>query len=204
MFGKLAADALGLSDIGKIIAPADFGKTDSDDYVMHEEGEKIYFLIKSKSDEYCFTDRALIHLDGTSAMSKKRMLYRYPYGYYRLHNVKLETAGTVDLDVELKFYFEEKSFSVDVDKKQIEQLKDLYKTLIKIAEIQTENRTYMDMADRSLELTIQALSRTNKNDMELDQAAAKINEFAWGWMNKTRNQYVVKDFSAVFEKFINN
>lgn len=204
MFGKLAADALGLSDIGKIIAPADFGKTDSDDYVMHEEGEKIYFLIKSKTDEYCFTDRALIHLDGTSAMSKKRMLYRYPYCYHRVHNVKLETAGTVDLDVELKFYLEEKSFSVDVDKKQIEQLKDLYKTLLKIAEIQTENSTYMDMADRSLNLTIQALSRTNKNDIDIDQAAAKINEFAWGWMNKARNQYVVKDFSAVFDKFINN
>lgn len=204
MFGKLAADALGLSDIGKIIPPADFSKTDSDDYVMHEEGEKIYFLIKSKTDEYCFTDRALIHLDGTSAMSKKRMLYRYPYYHYRIHAVKLETAGTVDLDVELKFHLADKGFSVDVDKKQIEQLKDLYKTLLKIAEIQTENLQYQEMATRSLDLTISALSRTNKNDIALDEAASKLNEFAWGWMNKTRSQYVIKDFSHVFDKFINN
>ena len=67
MFGKMAADALGLSDIGSVIAPADFNKVDSDDYVMHEEGERIYFLIKSKSDEYCFTNLALIHLSPVKA-----------------------------------------------------------------------------------------------------------------------------------------
>ncbi len=204
MFKKLAADALGLSDIGEIIAPADFNKADADDYVMHEEGEKIYFLIKSKTDEYCFTDRAMIHLDGSSAMSKKRMLYRYPYYLYRMHTVRLETAGTLDMDVELKFYFQDKSFSVDVNKKQIEQLKDLYKAMLKISEIQTENLVYEEMAHRSLDLAVNALGRVSKHEIQLDEQAAKLNEFAWGWMNKTRNQYVVKDFSSVFEKFINN
>ena len=204
MFKKLASDAFGLSDIGEIVAPADYAKTDSDDYVMHEEGEKIYFLIKSKTDEYCFTDRALIHLDGQSAMSKKRMLYRYPYYHYRLHAVKLETAGTIDKDVELKFHLQEKAFSVDVNKNQIESLKDLYKALLKIAEIQTENLAYEEMATRSLDLTISALSRASKPDMQLDEQAAKLNDFAWGWMTKTRDQYVVKNFSSTFDKFINN
>lgn len=50
MFGKVAADVLGLSDIGAVIQPKDYDKVDADDYVMHEDGEKIYFLIKSKSD----------------------------------------------------------------------------------------------------------------------------------------------------------
>lgn len=40
MFKKIAADALGLSDIGKIIEPQDYDKTDADDYVMHEDNEK--------------------------------------------------------------------------------------------------------------------------------------------------------------------
>ncbi|MGD9679497.1 MAG: hypothetical protein AB7V16_14270, partial [Vulcanibacillus sp.] len=34
MFRSLAADALGLSDIGKIIEPKDFDKTDIDEYVF--------------------------------------------------------------------------------------------------------------------------------------------------------------------------
>ena len=71
-FGKMAADTLGISDIGKIISPKDFDKVDGDDYIMNEDGEKIYFVIKSKSDEYVFTNRGLLHVDGTSAVSKKK------------------------------------------------------------------------------------------------------------------------------------
>lgn len=116
MFGKVAADVLGLSDIGSVIKPVDYDKVDADDYVMHEEQEKIYFLIKSKSDEYCFTNKALIHLDGTSATSKKRMLRRYNYSTNHISNVMLETAGTVDLDVEIKFKIGSETFSIDVHK----------------------------------------------------------------------------------------
>lgn len=74
MFKKMAADALGLSDIGVVVPKADFDKTEADDFVMHESGEVIYFLIKTKSDEYCFTNKALIHVDGQNAMSKKECL----------------------------------------------------------------------------------------------------------------------------------
>ena len=52
MFKKIAAEALGISDVGVIIAPADYHKVDADDYLFHEDGEKIFFLIKSKKDEY--------------------------------------------------------------------------------------------------------------------------------------------------------
>ena len=51
MFKKLAADALGISDVGVIIAPVDYDKVDADDYLFREDGEKIFFLVKSKKDE---------------------------------------------------------------------------------------------------------------------------------------------------------
>ncbi|MBM9839723.1 PH domain-containing protein, partial [Rhodococcus hoagii] len=127
MFKKIAADALGLSDIGKIIEPQDYDKTDADDYVMHEDNEKIYFLIKTKADEYCFTNLALIHVDGERATSSKRTLKRYPYSQYKISDVFLETAGKVDLDVEIKFKLGGEQFDIDVHKDQIEKLKDLYK-----------------------------------------------------------------------------
>jgi hypothetical protein len=59
-----------IGDIGAVIGPADYNKVEADDYILHEDGEKIFFLIKSKSDEYCFTNLALLHLDGASAASK--------------------------------------------------------------------------------------------------------------------------------------
>lgn len=134
MFKSFASDALGLSDIGKIIPPSQFHQTDIDDYIFHEDGERIYFVIKSKSDEYCFTNLAFIHLDGQSAVSKKRTLKRYPYRYFTPSQVMIETAGTMDLDAELKFHLGGMAFSIDIDKNQIEQIRDIYKALTAIAE----------------------------------------------------------------------
>ncbi|MET0404402.1 MAG: PH domain-containing protein, partial [Cystobacter sp.] len=159
MFGKLAADALGLSDVGSVIAPADYNKVDSDDYVMHEDQEKIFFLIKSKSDEYCFTNKALIHLDGTSATSKKRMLHRYSYSANPVSHVLLETAGNIDMDVEIKFQMGKKDFSIDVHKKQLEQVKDLYKSLYRISELMHENALALELAKASIDVASTTLGR---------------------------------------------
>jgi hypothetical protein len=204
MFGKVAADMLGLSDIGAVIKPEDYDKVDADDYVMHEDGEKIYFLIKSKSDEYCFTNKALIHLDGTSATSKKRVLRRFDYCTHKISNVILETAGTVDLDVEIKFTIGSEHYSIDVHKKHIEELKDLYKALLKIAEISRENETMLEYARQSLDLATTVLGRIASTPSNLSEQFKELNEAAFKWLVDTKKQYTVKDFSDVFERYINN
>ena len=204
MFGKVAADMLGLSDVGSVIEPKNYDKVDSDDYVMHEDNEKIYFLIKSKSDEYCFTNKALIHLDGTSAISKKRTLHRYNYHTHKITHVLLETAGTIDLDVEIKFNIGGREFSIDVHKKHIEQLKDLYKALLMIAEITHENEKALGYAKESIEIASTTLGRVTSSENNLVNSFKEINEAAFEWLMKSREQYKVKDFGYVFEKYINN
>lgn len=203
MFRKVAADALGISDIGKIINREDYDKVEADDYVMHEEEEKIFFLIKSKSDEYCFTNRALIHVDGNTAVSKKKMIKRYDYYKYSVGAVFLETAGNIDLDIEIKFRMGETNYSIDVDKKQIEQLKDLYKALLKISVIQEENRQLLEYATNSLATAASSVTRTSGSTPSEEQFKA-INEYAFEWMQKSYHEYVRKDFGDVFSKFINN
>jgi hypothetical protein len=204
VFGKVAADVLGLSDIGSVIYPKDYDKVDADDYLMHEDGEKIYFLIKSKSDEYCFTNKALIHLDGTSATSKKRVLRRYDYVTHKISNVVLETAGTVDLDVELKFHIGSQHYSIDVHKKHLEELKDLYKALIKIAEITHENEVILSYAKQSLELASQTLSRVASTESGLVNQFKELNQASFQWLVDATKQYRIKDFGFVFERYINN
>jgi len=204
MFKKVAADVLGLSDIGSVIKPVDYDKVDADDYVMHEENEKIYFLIKSKTDEYCFTNKALIHLDGTSAVSKKRSLRRYSYAEYSISDVVLETAGTVDLDVEIKFTIGSVPFSIDVHKKHIEELKDLYKALISIADICRENALSLQYAEQSLNLASNTLGRSEVNGENMVDNFKQINDTAFNWLMESRKKYKVKDFGYVFDKFINN
>lgn len=204
MFKKMASEALGLSDIGKIIDPQDFDKTDSDDYVMHEDGEKIYFLIKTKADEYCFTNLAIIHVDGDSAMSSKRILKRYPYSQHTISSVVLETAGKIDLDVELAFVVGAIPFKIDVQKQQANRLTDLYKSLLRIAEITHENAIITDMASDSLNKAVTILQNSRASDVALDDQYSKLTDFGFTWMTSVRNQYHVKDFGDVFEKYINN
>ena len=114
MFKKLAADALGISDVVVIIAPADYDKVDADDYLFREDGEKIFFLIKSRKDEYCFTNLGATHVDGESAVSSKRTISVMRTARSASRGVTIETAGTIDMDVELKFYVDEIHFSIDV------------------------------------------------------------------------------------------
>lgn len=204
MLKKFAADALGISDIGKIIDPQDYDKTLSDDYVRHEDQEEIYFLIKTKMDEYCFTNLALIHVDGDSAVSSKRTLKRYPYHLHPISNVVLETAGTVDLDVEIKFTMGGLTFDIDVDKKQLERLKDLYKSLLYIAEEVQESEKYLEMTRRSLDMAGSVLQSSRSAEASLSSEFEKINQYSFNWMKENHQNYVRKDFGAVFKKYILN
>lgn len=202
MFGRIASEALGLSDIGKVITPADYDKVEADDYVMHEDEERIFFLIKSKADEYCFTNNALIHVDGDSAVSKKRTLRRYAYARNPIANISMETAGTVDLDVEIKFDLGERGFSIDVHKDYVESIKDLYKALLAIGEIAHENRILLQHAHRSVEVTSKTLGYASLGQLSVVEAFNGINQAAYDWLEHKQRQLVVKDFGSVFERYI--
>lgn len=204
MLKKMASDALGLSDIGTIIPPSDFDKTEADDYVMHEDNEKIYFLIKTKADEYCFTNLAFIHVDGENAVSSKKLLKRYPYVQHKIANVMLETAGKIDMDVEIKFSIGGTAFDIDVKKSQIEQLKDLYKSLVRISEINHENEIQLGFAQNSIEKAVQTLHNSRSEEKSMTESFKGITEFSYDWLTKTHEQYHIKDFGDVFEKYINN
>ncbi len=202
MFGKLASDALGLSDIGRVIAPQDYHKVESDDYIMHEKGEKIFFLIKSKTDEYCFTNLALLHLDGDSAISKKRLLKRYDYYQHDISDVQLETAGTIDLDIELKFALGEQVFSIDVHKEHIEPLKDIYKALIEISQHMADEHHKLGLVTQSLDRVVSSLARQAGGQTDLAQQASALYGFYQGTLLQASHAAHRKDYSSVFECFI--
>lgn len=205
MFKKIASDALGLSDIGVVVPKSDFDKTDADDFIFNELDEEIYFLIKTKADEYCFTNRAFIHVDGASAMSKKRLLKRYEYEFYTFENVFLETAGTIDLDVEIKFTLNNQEFSIDIHKKFINEIKDLYKALHAISVEQRHGVYNLKAAEESLQLAANAIGRTSSGAAATAaDSFEQIAKFANSWLVEQKAQHRKKDFGEVFELFIQN
>ena len=201
MFKRIASDALGLSDIGIIVQPQDYDKVESDDFVLYEEKEKIFFLIKSKADEYCFTNKALIHVDGTSAVSKKRSLKRLDYYKYPIQNVILETAGTIDLDIEIKFTIGSSKYSIDVHKKHLQELKCLYKALMKISFLQETNERYLKYSRDSLEVASRSVGRVSSSQ-SVEREFKQINEYTYEWLTHFYATYNVKDFTSAFEAFI--
>lgn len=201
MFKKFASEALGISDVGVIIPPADYDKVDADDYLFHEDAEKIFFLIKSKKDEYCFTNMALIHVDGDSAVSSKRSIKRYDYLSHKISRVSIETAGTIDLDVELKFTVDDAQvFSIDVRKNYLESLKDIYKALMTIGKLQDRNEIARSNALRCLDAIA---SMYKVNTIESEAMIVKHYNAMLDNLNVTLlERHAGGDFSAVFEKYI--
>jgi hypothetical protein len=200
VFKKLAADALGISDVGVIIAPTDYHKVDADDYLFQEDGEKIFFLIKSRKDEYCFTNFGLTHVDGESAVSSKRTIKRYEYGAHRFSRITIETAGTIDMDVELKFHVDDLSFSIDVRKSYLESLKDIYKALTMISRLQLRNRKARANAMRTLE-AVASMYKVNTPTAE-DSIVKQYNALLENLNATVLDRFGGRDYSAVFEKYI--
>jgi hypothetical protein len=202
MFKRLAAEALGISDIGVIVGPADYSKVDADDYLFSEDGEQIFFLIKSKKDEYCFTNLALIHVDGDSAVSSKRSIKRYDYASYQVSNVSIETAGTLDMDIELKFALDSTVFSIDVKKTFIEQLKDIYKALISIGKQQRRDAVCRENALRALDATA-SVHKLNIAPGE-GGLATQYGALLTALNTAMLETHTKRDFSDVFGKYIHN
>ncbi|HWK23179.1 MAG TPA: PH domain-containing protein [Ureibacillus sp.] len=204
LVGNAVGDALGLSDIGQVIKPEDYNKTESDDFILTEDGEKIFFLIKSKSDEYCFTNMALLHLDGDSALSKKRVLKRYDYYKHQIENVMLETAGTIDLDLEIKFQIGHNTFSIDIAKKFGVEIADLYKSLLAISKIQEKNARLNEFAKEAVLIARDVHYGNRNTDTPTNIEFNKIVNLANSWLKQTYDQNEKKDFSDVFQKYIQN
>lgn len=81
----------------------------------------------------------------------------------------LETAGTIDLDVEMKFQIGSQPFSIDVHKKHLEELKDLYKTLVKIEEIANDPDAYIDFAMQSPQMSPSVFTKTISPSKEMNE-----------------------------------
>lgn len=203
MLKKFASDALGLSDIGVVVPKSDFDKTEADDFVMHESGEVIYFLIKTKADEYCFTNKALIHVDGQNAISKKRLLRRYDYAYHPITDVALETAGTIDLDVEIKFTIGHVALSIDIHKKFATEIKDLYKVIHAISIEMKENAKKYEIVQSSLNYAAQSIGKIESREVTPASSFEAITRFATEWMIDQKDKYVKKDFADLFDLYIN-
>lgn len=131
------------------------------------------------------------------------MLRRYDYAYHPITNVALETAGTIDLDVEIKFTIGDVPLSIDIHKKFATDIKDLYKVLHAISIEGKENEKKFDIAQASLSYAAQSIGRISSQDVTPAESFEAITRFSTDWMIEQKDKYVRKDFSDLFDLYIN-
>jgi hypothetical protein len=199
----MASDALGTSDICQVIDPSDYSDTISDGFILKEDGEEIHFLLKSKEDEYAFTNYALVHADGDSATSSEVSLKRYEYHAHPISNVSLETAGTADRDVEITFGLGEGALSIDVEKDQLEKLIGLYKALVQLSLLMEDRRRKHEHRTASLDRASEVLvnSDSKKAEGKRSESLKEIHSYIHDWMSETHDEFWREDFGHVFEKY---
>lgn len=181
------------------LAPADYNKVDADDYLFQEDGERIFFLIKSKKDEYCSTNFGLTHVDGESAVSAKRTIKRYEYAAHRFSRVTIETAGTIDLDVRVEVLRRRHVFQYRRAQELHRVVKDIYEALTMISRLQDRNEQARANALRALD----AVAAMYKFDsVGSDDAVVKQFNALLDNLNGTMlDRFGGRDYSAVFEKY---
>jgi hypothetical protein len=115
--------------------------------------------------------------------------------------VSIETAGTVDLDVELKFTIDkDERFSIDVRKNYLEQLKDIYKALHTIGKLQ---RLDAHARDHAIQCLGQMGAMFKLNEASSPDAPVRFYDALLAGVNEAVLQrHTRRDFSTVFEKYI--
>jgi Bacterial PH domain len=114
----------------------------------------------------------------------------------------IETAGTLDMDIELKFSIGDAAFNIDIKKTFIEQLKDIYKALIAIGKQQHQDAMGRENAVRALD----ALSGMLKLGNLAGEGAvvSHYNAVLDGLNAATLEKHLTRDYSKVFERYIHN
>jgi hypothetical protein len=117
--------------------------------------------------------------------------------------VTLETAGTIDMDVEIKFSIGDGApFSIDVRKNFIEQLKDLYKALVSIGKLQERDEQARQIAMQCLGVTGQMfkLGHEVSEEQVSRHYVSLLNTVNSVMLDKLSR----KDYGGVFERYIQN
>lgn len=221
MFKRLASSAFGLSNIGVFVANEDLKNTLAYDYTL-DCLEEIFYLIQTKTNEYCFTNRALIHVDGTNTENKRNVLYRYDYSSYVFDRISLET-DTRDIDAEMvitlkptaEFTAKEHKkhpplketlgkseilFKIVIHKDYLDTLKVLYKTLVTIGQIQKRNISNLEAAKKTLNMAFNSLAAGINNDCSVSSSFIEVTNFADQWLLEKKQSYANEDFLEIFQE----
>lgn len=191
----------GTTNLCRALTPGEFHTSIASRFTL--DGEQPLFILASVPDDYCFTNRALVHLDGCGPVGKKRSARRYPWKEFFVTSVVLDTAGVADADCEVKFALrardgsDRREYCIDVRKDQTAQATMLYKALIAIGEAQAEGAR----ADARLRLALSTTLATGAVAASGGDPVVTFRAFAAEIAAAERDN-APGDFGEVFARYV--
>jgi hypothetical protein len=91
-----------------------------------------------------------------------------------------------------------------VDKKQIKELSDLYKTLYAMSLIAGDNQSSYSKRIESLQQAVGVVSGGKNEGMTKSEELEKLNNYIHEWLSETSSLYIKRDYADIFQKYINN
>ena len=157
----IGGDMLGTADNCTPIPRDKFLSEDSINFYCLDD-ETPYIYLKSKINEYIFTDQAFIVIVRDNAGGVKQNITRCHWQLNNLSNISFETpgAGMTDFACELKFGLGNANYSIDIIKSEIATARIYYSVLLKLSR---EMRITKQKLDRAESFAKSSLIQDNKN-----------------------------------------
>ncbi|WP_194191469.1 PH domain-containing protein [Clostridium chrysemydis] len=188
-------------DLCEILWKKDYNRADSIYYTLKEENERIFFLLKNSNEEFCFTNKALIHITKDTFNPKINNIFRYYFYRNKISNVNLQIIEDADMFLELKFDISDTTILLALDIKELSNINKLYKALISIEEMYIQSDFSLNTSSKSLETACEVLSKSSSKEMTISQDFRAITKFTEEWITNARDKYTLYDLSEVFNKF---
>lgn len=137
-------------------------------------------ILKSPREEYIFTDRALISVCGSSSIGTKKITERYDWSHYHVSAVRLKSPGIAgtDFDGELSFNLGSVRLSIDLRRDEWENIKPLYRTLIRLQERHFRDATGLRLFQEVLSKPwIQTADPNSIKDLAFAASAEALDRF---------------------------
>jgi len=156
-------------------------------------GEEAMFLLKSRKDEFLFTDQGLIFIDGESVASPKRTITRTNYFESKFYNIILITPGVMDNDFSIEFKFD-KSWRLEMAKEELENGKIVVRCLEFLSMMQSRNRQRLEQMNNA---------RSNNARIDVSgsgaDAIAALSLDATVWANTMVDSFMPMSYKSAFE-----
>lgn len=188
---KLVKKSIGAGDLLKFV---DFETSNSYLRNFVISGETVYYYLESVEEEIAITNFGIIVSSKKSIATSKTVLKRINFKSNVLTELHVETAGTIDLDAELKFKIGDEKLSWDIQKSQLSTLFELYKKLFNVSKAQLLHEQQKDNLNTSLSLaasSVRAVTNTSTTD-----DFKSITEYA----EHRLNDMIVYDYTSSFEE----